>query len=271
MDKVAKHNIERWNALAAAKAIFTRPHLDLDKDSAQSYLDPQKRLGDVFNKNVLCLAAGGGQQSIAFALLGANVTVIDISDAQLKRDAEAAAHYGLSLKLIQGDMRDLSHFERDSFDIVWHPYSLNIVPDARVVFKQVARVLRENGIYYFMCANPFFIGLSGKDWKQDGYRLKLPYVDGAEITIQDETWVYNGENPNVPVVECREHRHNLSTLINGLIEHGFLVLKVSEQNFGEPNFEADPGTSEHFTSIAPPWLIFWAKFRPDVLSSSPEN
>jgi hypothetical protein len=43
---------------------------------------------------------------------------------------------------------------------------------------------------------------------------------------------------------------------------------VSEQHFGEPDFEAEPGTSEHFTSIAPPWLIFWATFRPGILSSS---
>jgi len=208
------------------------------------------------------LAAGGGQQSVAFALLGANVTVVDISEAQLRRDAEAASHYNMNLNLLQGDMRDLSRFGEDSFDIMWHPYSLNFVPDARVVFREVARVLRVGGIYHFTCANPFLIGLGGKDWSGDGYVLRLPYVDGAEITYQDESWIYGDENPDEPIRKCKEYRHTLSTLVNGLIEQGFLVLNLSELNYGTPDFEAEPGTPEHLTSIAPPWLNFWATYRP---------
>ncbi len=95
MDEVARYNVERWKALAQANAVFTRPYLDLDKDSARKYLDPQRRLGEVAGQDVLCLAAGGGQQSVAFALLGANITVVDISEAQLRRDAEAASHYNV--------------------------------------------------------------------------------------------------------------------------------------------------------------------------------
>jgi SAM-dependent methyltransferase len=216
---------------------------------------------------VLCLAAGGGQQSVAFALLGANVTVLDISEAQLQRDTEAAVHYNVNLNVFQGDMRDLSHFNEDSFDIVWHPYSLNFVPDAHIVFREVARVLRVRGIYHFMCVNPFFIGLGGKDWSGSGYALNRPYVDGAEITYEDEIWIYRGENPDEPIRKCKEYRHTLSTLVNGLIEQGFLVLSLREQNLGTPNVEAEPGTSEHFTSIAPPWLIFWTTYRPDVLKN----
>ena len=265
MDDVAKYNIERWQMLAQANAIFTRPYLDLDKDSALNYLDPERRLGDVAGKDVLCLAAGGGQQSVAFALLDANVTVVDISEAQLQRDAEAAAHYKLKLNLFQGDMRDLSRFGDDMFDIVWQPYSLNFVPDTRVVFREVAHVLRVGGIYHFNCANPFFIGLGQKDWNGAGYALKLPYLDGVEIIYQDESWIYRGENPAEPTIACKEYRHTLSTLVNGLVEQGYLVLNLSEQNLGPPNIKAEPGTSEHFTSIAPPWLIFWATYRPDIL------
>ncbi|MBA3320558.1 MAG: class I SAM-dependent methyltransferase [Pyrinomonadaceae bacterium] len=265
MDEVARYNVERWKALAQANAVFTRPYLDLDEDSARKCLDPQRRLGEVAGQDVLCLAAGGGQQSVAFALLGANVTVVDISEAQLRRDAEAASHYNVNLNLLQGDMRDLSRFGEDSFDIMWHPYSLNFVPDARVVFREVARVLRVGGIYHFTCANPFLIGLGGKDWSGDGYVLRLPYVDGAEITYQDESWIYGDENPDEPIRKCKEYRHTLSTLVNGLIEQGFLVLNLSEQNYGTPDFEAEPGTPEHLTSIAPPWLIFWATYRPNIL------
>ncbi|MBA3390538.1 MAG: hypothetical protein H0U02_14480 [Rubrobacter sp.] len=76
MDEVADYNIERWKALVEADAVFTRPALNLDPGQAQAEIDPEGWLGPVARKDVLCLACGGGQQSVAFALLGANVTVV---------------------------------------------------------------------------------------------------------------------------------------------------------------------------------------------------
>ncbi|HEV2708145.1 MAG TPA: class I SAM-dependent methyltransferase [Pyrinomonadaceae bacterium] len=267
MDEVAKYNVGRWQALARANVVFTQPRLDLDEESAREYLDPEGRLGDVAGRDVLCLASGGGQQSVAFALLGANVTVVDISAAQLQTDAEAAAHYQLKLNLLEGDMRDLSRLSEQSFDIVWHPYSLNFVPDARAVFREVARVLRVGGLYHFMCANPFFLGLGGKDWNGEGYTLRLPYVDGAEITCQDESWIYREANRSEPISASREYRHTLGTLVDGLVAEGFLVLSLSEQHYGAPDFAAEPGTPVHLSSIAPPWLNVRAAYRPHLLGN----
>jgi 2-polyprenyl-3-methyl-5-hydroxy-6-metoxy-1,4-benzoquinol methylase len=265
MDKVAKYNAERWRALVEANALFTRPDLNLDIVSARERIDAEGRLGDVTGKDVLCLACGGGQQSVAFALLGASVTILDLSEAQLRRDAEAAAHYGVNIKIVQGDMRDLSCFEKKAFDIVYHAYSLGFVPDASTVFQQVARVLRAGGIYYFNCANPFFIGLSERDWNSEGYMLKYPYLDGAEITYEDQGWVYDRNQANEPIQSPREYRHTLSSLVGGLVEQGFLILHVSDYTDFHPDSKAEPGTWDHFVSIAPPWLSFWASNRPDLL------
>src|SRR5579859_4602835 len=117
MDEIARYNRARWTALVDANALFTRPKSDLTEVSARELVDPDHSLGDLKGKRVLCLAGGGGQQSVAFGLLGAQVTVVDLSDAQLERDREAAAHYSVSIETVQGDMRDLSHFPDDSFDI----------------------------------------------------------------------------------------------------------------------------------------------------------
>lgn len=269
MDEIARYNVERWRALAEARALFTRPSLNLDAASALERIDPEGRLGELAGKDVLCLACGGGQQSAAFALLGAKVTVLDLSEAQLKRDAEAAAHYGLDLKIVEGDMRDLSSLERGAFDIVYHAYSIGFVPDARVVFQQVARVLRPGGIYYFNCANPFFMGMSERDWNGEGYTLKHPYLDGAEISCEDQDWVYDRNRAGVPVQPAREYRHTLSTLISGLIEEGFLISHVSDYTDFYPDPQAEPGTWDHFVALAPVWLSFWAAYRPGLLSQTP--
>src|SRR5262245_41585782 len=123
MDEITRYNMERWKALVDANALFTRPLLNLDPISAHLRIDPEGRLGSVAGKEVLCLAGGGGQQSADFALLGAKVTVFDLSADQLRRDQEAAAHYGIEIETRQGDMRDLSCFAAASFDIVYHIFS----------------------------------------------------------------------------------------------------------------------------------------------------
>ena len=242
MDENTRYNMERWKGLVAADALFTRPALNLDPISAREKLDPEGRLGCVAGKEVLCLACGGGQQSAAFALLGARATVFDLSEDQLQRDQEAAAHYGVNIRTRQGEMRDLSCFGEAVFDIVYHPYSLGFVPDARAVFQQVARVIRTGGLYYFNCANPFFIGLSEKDWNGEGYMLKQSYIDGAEVTYEDQGWVYDRSKLNAPILPPREYRHTLSTLVSGLIEQDFAVLHISDYTGFYPNSQAEPGT-----------------------------
>ena len=84
---------------------------------------PKEWIGNVENKNVLCLASGGGQQGPIFAALKANVVVFDNSSNQLDKDKMVANRENLDIKLEQGDMRDLSRFENESFDLIFHPVS----------------------------------------------------------------------------------------------------------------------------------------------------
>ncbi|MGI8640005.1 MAG: class I SAM-dependent methyltransferase [Pyrinomonadaceae bacterium] len=262
MDEVAKYNQARWKALVEADALFTRPKFNLDVVSARKMVDADGKLGEVAGKNVLCLAGGGGQQSAAFALLDANVTVFDLSAEQLERDREVAKYYKAEIEIVQGDMRNLSFFEKASFDIVNHAYSLNFVPDATAVFQQAARVLRNGGIYHLNFANPFIMGIGQKDWNGEGYILKEPYLNGAKISYNDQDWVYNRDERE-PIPNPIEYRHTLSTVLNGLIENGFVIFHVSDNSDMYPDKNAEPTTWDHFVAFAPPWLSIWSSYRPD--------
>src|SRR4051794_28259187 len=57
---------------------------------------------------VLCLASGGGQQGPVLAAAGAEVTVLDNSPRQLAQDRMVAERDELSLRTVEGDMRNLS-------------------------------------------------------------------------------------------------------------------------------------------------------------------
>jgi SAM-dependent methyltransferase len=261
MDEVAEYNRTRWRALAEGGALFTRPMLDLDESKARARLDPDGWFGELEGRRVLCLAGGGGRESACFALLGAQVTVFDLSPEQLERDRLAAAHYGTRVETVRGDMRDLSALRGASFDLVWHSYSINFVPDARAVFREVARVVRPGGLYRLMCANPFALGASPKDWDGRGYALTQTYAEGELVTFADERWVYE-RPPQEQAPPPREYRHGLGTLLNGFAEQGFRLLRATEDVSTYPDPSAEPGTWPHFVSVVRPWLAFLSVYDP---------
>lgn len=258
MDEVAEYNMTRWKFLAEANAVFTRPRLDLDAASARTWIDRDGRLGDLKGKDVLCLAGGGGQQSAAFGLLGANTTVLDLSSEQLERDLQAAKHYGIDIKIVQGDMRDLSEIDAGAFDIVHQAYSINFVPNCVEVFRQVANALRSGGSYSVACANPFTMGAKSSDWNGSGYLFREPYEQDAIITYDDQDWVYDRDS-NTRIARPVEYRHTLSTVINGLIQAGFSIRYLSDTSDMHPDAQSEPGSWDHFVAFAPPWLSILAR------------
>lgn len=254
MDEVARYLQERWKRLGEAEAIFSQPWLDLDAAAARGKLDPEGILGDLNGREVLCLAGGGGQQSAAFSLLGARVTVLDLNPGQLHRDRQTGDRYSFDVRLEEGDMRDLSRFSNGAFDIVWQPYSANFVPQFEQVVIEVARVLRPQGIYVFMISNPFASGVGTKDWNGDGYVLRAPYVDGAEYEFDDEEWVYGG---TASVPRPWEFRHSLGKVVRTLADSGFILFRLEEA--GEKSPGSAGGSWQHLKSVIPPWFTLWAR------------
>jgi SAM-dependent methyltransferase len=255
LDDVAAFARERWNALSRRGIAYGRPWTDLTRAIALQRVDPEGMLRgwDLPGRTVLCLAGGGGQQSAAFALLGAAVTVLDLSEVQLAKDHEACTHHGVSVRLVQGDMRSLAPFEAGSFDLVWHAHSLNFVPDPRPVFDEVARVLRPDGLYRLSYSNPFFHGML-----RDGappYSVRLPYQDGAEVTFVEPDWDFtDGDGVRQRVAGPREFRHTLGAVINGLAARGIALTGLWEDTGPA---DAAPGTWEYSQRVAPQFLTLW--------------
>ncbi len=269
-DPITQYNQETWNRLSCADVPCSRPKRGLTAETAREWLDNEGLFGnDLTNTHVLCLASAGGQQSLAFALLGAHVTVVDFSEEQLKKDRAVAEEYGKDIRLIQADMRDLSMLYDEEFHVVYQPYSLNYIPDVTPVFDEVARVVKPGGVYHLMFHNPFVHG-TWKDgcwgsrweahelWKGKGYPLWQPYQEGHRIETDDAHWNYaNQEGHAVRIKSPQEFKHTLSTIVNGLLSRGFTILRLDE--YAGRDYTAEPGTWEHYISHAPPWLFVWAR------------
>jgi ubiquinone/menaquinone biosynthesis C-methylase UbiE len=255
LDNITQYNQSRWEELARADVLYSRPWEDLDRDSARARLDPQGVLGAVEGKQVLCLANGGGQQSAAFALMGAQVTVVDFAATQLARDQETATFYGVSIQCYQEDMRDLSFLAGQNFDIVWQAYSINYVPDIKPVIAEVSRVLKPGGFYRLDFANPYVMGMDERSYDGNGYPLRLPYIDGAEIQFDHPKWeLWDEKGARKLMSGPRQYRHTLSKVTNMVIGYGFNILRLWEDIHAP---DQTPGTWDHFTYIAPPIITLW--------------
>jgi SAM-dependent methyltransferase len=190
-------------------------------------------------------------------LLGAKVTVLDLSDVQLERDRQGAAHHGLSVTTIHGDMRDLSIFSDETYDVVWQVYSVNFVPTVESVFREVRRVLKPGGIYFVQFANPFVQAIDEDAWDGRPYPLSGFYVDGEDLAERFPHWdVDQPDGSKVKLASPHEFGHPLSNVLNTLAKDGCIFLGLWEWMRHDEN--PTPGTWAHFTQIAPPYIsTFW--------------
>lgn len=250
MDELNSYNQSRWNALAEAGIQYSQPWLELDAQKARAYLQQHRAPSEVAGWQVLCLASGGGQQTAVFSLLKANVTIFDFSEAQLAQDQKAANHYGYTLQIEQGDMRDLSRFDSQQFDMVYHPYSVNFIPKVRPVFAQVARILKPNGFYWLQTANPFVMGIEYESWNGEGYLLKKKYEGGQILFDEGDEWDIGGQIVQGP----HEFRHTYNDLLRIPLELGFTLQDTWEEQDNTP----DPtnGSWAHYMQCAPAFLYF---------------
>ncbi len=130
--------------------------------------------------DVLCLASGGGQQAPILAAAGATVTSFDNSEEQLAKDRFVAERDSLELSTVQGDMADLSQFQDETFDLIFHPVSNVFVEDVTPVWRGCYRVLKEGGRLLAGFMNPMFFLFDHEEVEKSGIfhaKYSLPYSD----------------------------------------------------------------------------------------------
>lgn len=193
-------------------------------------------------KKILCLACGGGQQGPILSAAGGEVTVLDFSKGQLAQDRFVAQREGLFIDLVEGDMRDLSAFGDDSFDMVFCPVSVTYIPEVRRVFREVYRVLKKRGTFLFGTINPMVYLFDGKKWEEGIFTVvnKLPFNSMDELDEEEKRGFLEEKNPI-------EYSHTLEELIEGQTDAGFSIKGFYEDYSGG---ELDRYTPSYFATRA---------------------
>lgn len=107
---------------------------------------PHEWFGELKGKRILGLASGGGQQMPVFAALGADCTVLDYSEEQLKSERLVADREGYGIEIIRGDMTKRLPFADESFDLIFHPVSNCYVEEVKPIWRECCRILKPSGI-----------------------------------------------------------------------------------------------------------------------------
>ena len=175
--------------------------------------------------DILGLACGGGQQGPILAAAGANVTIFDNSPAQLARDREVAERDNLNIRTVEGDMRDLSVFSGESFDLIFHPVSNLFIDEIRPVWKEAYRVLRHGGTMLSGFMNPLFFIFDFEEIDKGNLivKYKIPYSD---MEVYGEERLRAEDRP-------AEFGHSLADQLSGQTDAGFAIIGMYEDSHRE--------------------------------------
>lgn len=250
------HNQQAWDRLANEPQFANTAALDErlpDRKAAEAALDPWLREFSIAGRDLLCLAAGGGTHGLLYAVAGANVTVVDVSEQALAIDRRLAETHGLKIKTVLASMDSLSDLGDASFDIVLQPVSACYLPDVLSVYAEVARVLRDGGLYVVQHKQPASLQASGEATSGQ-YRLMHQAFSGRSVT--------RGSSDDDEHLEAGtlEFIHPLSTLLGGLCKSGFVIEDVQEPPRADAWAEA--GTRQHRACYLPPYLKVKARRLP---------
>ena len=227
-------NRQAWNQATAERCPWVRPISKETIDRAKSgdwavtlagpRTVPDQWFGEVENSVILCLGSGGGQQAAVLAAAGAEVTSLDLSDEQVRRDQEMSDEHALGINCVQGTMTDLSRFADNSFDVVFNPVSITYIDDVHSLWHECHRVLKPNGKLMVGTMNPYsFLFEENEGIGDKGLIAKhsLPFIEEESLS-EDEVRRAIARN----MIFTRSH--TLEDIIGGQARAGFAITDFIE-------------------------------------------
>lgn len=189
-------------------------------------------LPDLTNKKVLDIGCGFGEKCVYYVQQGAcSVKGIDISTKMLEVANRKNNHPNISYQNLP--VEELSELH-EKFDVITSSLVLHYVEDFKGVVKSVYNCLEEQGTFIFSQENPLCTCHTGGDrWNRDEF--------GNKQSSKLSNYGVEGERETVWFVEgIKKYHRTFSTLVNTLIEEGFVIEKMIEPSVTNEIIEKYP-------------------------------
>lgn len=178
-------------------------------------------------KRIINLLGSKGNKAVALALLGADVTVVDISASNEKYATELAEAAGVSIQYIVSDVLDLNLSQ--SFDIVLLELGvLHYFLDLKPLFHIISHLLKQDGTFILRDYHPVYTKLLGVD--HPSFRANGNYFD--EELIEDDVAysILLTESQKAAVPRTKIRRWTLGEVITAMAEANFKIEKLIEEH-----------------------------------------
>ncbi len=173
-------------------------------------------LGDMRGKNVLEIACGSGDSLVWMGKKGAReLWGLDISSAQIKRADAVLKKNGMNANLFVAPMELNPGLPHGHFDLVFSIYGLGWSMDLEKTVCHIAQYLRPGGKLVFSWDNPLMQCVISENGK---YSFCRSYLEEEQIPISKHNDIFHLNN------------WKLSTYLNCLARHGFLVEQLVEES-----------------------------------------
>jgi len=245
---------KQWNKAAESWVEFVRG----GKNYYSEYLNGpalKRMVGDVEGKNVLDVGCGEGYFSRFFAMAGAEVTGVDLSDALIKAAVEEEKRHPLGVKYLVADAADLSMLESENFDLAFCYMALMDIRDYEGAISEVSRVLKTGERFVVLMEHPCFAFvrvLDGKvvsDWEtrilEDGSKEYSHYWVSDYLHSHSYTVEWKHDRLPTTFVTTGFHRP-LSDYVNALTKHRLVITGLDEPMPLEDGIKLHPPMKKHY-------------------------
>lgn len=230
----------------------------LAKDPAGKLFPLKDYFGEVKGRTIMNLMGSNGMKAVALALLGAEVTVADFSEANGRYAVELAQEAGVQLNYIVSDVLALPEAVLDSsYDLVFAEMGIvHYFTDLTLFMTTAYRLLAPGGRFVLRDFHPVttkLISSKGSTAKVRKHKVSGDYFDTALEEKQVSYSKYlpssgeagGADKPNV--VYWR--RWTLGEIITAAASSGLVIQELVE----EPNLSSDvfdKGIPKTFTLVA---------------------
>ena len=136
-------------------------------------------LGDVSGLSVLDAGCGSGYLTRSLATKGAKVTGVDVSRTFIDYCKKVEVEMNLGCRYLESSLSDMKDIKPKSFDIIVSNIVMVDVLDYKTAFKEIERVLKDDGRFIWSNVHPIFgRSSSGGDFRfpRDSQRMESRYL-----------------------------------------------------------------------------------------------
>lgn len=212
-------NRAAWNAIAGAHAQSYHIERLLDRQPLINDVI-RSEVGDVRGKSLMHLLCHIGTDTLSWALLGAQVSGVDISEQAIGVARSLAGQLGIAADFIHADIMEYLEQAKPEYDIVFSSTGvLCWLPDIERYAATVRRLLKPGGFFYILDGHPFRKMFERQP--NGDLLMKNDYFDRSALTNPSFT-DYAEANLDVPIANY-EWQWTMGDVVSALCKQGLRI------------------------------------------------